>query len=122
MIVDVARSVAIVAASGYFIFRVTCHSVSLGLLSAGLLFICASESEPNVICYGNMVVLFSLGFLWTCYSAYLIGLDANCAAHQMSLVLSITCYGGITFLVSQLVDKSLLPSTRLKKRFASIRR
>ena len=53
MIVDFARSVAIAAASGYFIFEVTCHSVSLGLLSAGLLFICASESEPNLICYGT---------------------------------------------------------------------
>ena len=51
MIVDVARSVAIVAASGYFIFEVTCHSVSLGLLSAGLLFICAqvSRAESNML-------------------------------------------------------------------------
>lgn len=170
MFVDAARSVAIVAASCYFVFEVTCHSVSLGLLSAFVTFICASEYpclpcrrrnelltthslapfciEPNrdVVNWwrdcleelywvgrtlNNATLLFSsftVGFFSTCSSAYLVGLDANPAAFKLTLVISIVCYGGITVLVSHRVEDHrrgfsfLLPSTRLKNRFASIHR
>ena len=46
-----------------------------------------------------LVVLFMLGFCSVCYSAYLLGLDANRSA-ILSMLISVVCYGGITVYVS----------------------